>query len=532
LNKQQTYNSYKYFFKARRKFVFLFNALLCILLLSINVKGQVVKVAKPNIVLIYTDDVGIGDISCNGTSAVKTPQIDKLAKSGVNFTNLHATSATCTPSRFSILTGSYAWRKKGTGIAPGNAALIIDTSIQTLPKMLQQAGYNTGVVGKWHLGLGDNNGPQWNSTIKPGPYEIGFGYSFILPATGDRVPCVYVENQKVVNLNSNDTIVVNYNNPINATDPTGKNNPELLKMLPSHGHNMSIVNGVSRIGYMTGGKSALWVDEEIADVLVNKSINFIDANKEKPFFLYLATHDIHVPRMPHSRFVGKSGMGPRGDAILQLDWTVGAIVDALKKRKLLENTIIIFTSDNGAVIDDGYKDNAVEKLGNHKPNGLFRGGKYSAFEGGTRAPFMLSWKGQVTKGKTSNVLLSQVDLYASLAALTGQKIQAGNATDSKNYLASFLNKSNKSSEYVIEQSINNTLSIIVGDWKYIEPSNGGAVNQNTNTELGNLKTPQLYNLLNDPGEKNNIAEKNVELIKELKELLEKVKKDNYLTKKY
>lgn len=507
------------------KFVFLVNSLLCTLLFSTNVKSQVTKIAKPNIVLIYADDVGFGDISCNGTSKINTPNIDKLAASGVNFENVHTTSATCTPSRFSLLTGSYAWRKQGTGIAPGDAALIIPTDKETLPRMLQNAGYTTAVVGKWHLGLGPKGGPDWNNDIKPGPKEIGFNYSFLLPATGDRVPCVFVENQKVFNLDKSDPITVSYTAPINTDDATGKKNPELLKMQPSHGHNMSIVNGVSRIGYMTGGKSALWIDEEIADVLIDKSIKFIDNNIQKPFFLYLATHDIHVPRMPHSRFKNKSGMGPRGDAIVQLDFTVGAIVDALKKRKLLENTIIIFTSDNGAVIDDGYKDSAVEKLGNHKPNGIFRGGKYSAFEGGTRVPFILSWKGKVSKGKTANTLLSQVDLYASLAALTGQTIKAGNAPDSRNYLASFLNKSDKPREYVIEQSINNTLSIIVGEWKYIEPSNGSAINKNTNTELGNSKLPQLYDLKNDPSEKNNITEKEIERTKELKELLEKVKKN-------
>jgi arylsulfatase A-like enzyme len=541
LSKLPSYKTYQYYFQPitlpffRKvlsassidvKAVFLLKVIIGLLLVSASVKGQAIKVAKPNIVLIYTDDVGIGDISCNGTSAVKTPNIDKLAAGGVRFTNVHTTSATCTPSRFSLLTGAYAWRKQGTGIAPGDAALIIPTDKQTLPMMLQQAGYTTGAVGKWHLGLGPQGGPNWNSYIKPGPKEIGFDYSFLLPATGDRVPCVYVENQRVVNLDNNDTISVSYTKPINVADPTGKNNPELLKMQPSHGHDMSIVNGVSRIGYMTGGKSALWVDEEMADVLVKKSVMFIDNNKQKPFFLYLATHDIHVPRMPHSRFTGKSGLGPRGDAILQLDWTVGAIVVALKKRKLLNNTIIIFTSDNGAVLDDGYKDDAAEKLGNHKPNGVFRGGKYSAFEAGTRVPFILSWQGKVAKGKTTDVLLSQVDLYASLAALTGQKIKIGDAPDSKNYLATFLNKSDQSRPFVVEQSINNTLSIIVGVWKYIEPSNGAAINKNTHTELGNLKLPQLYNLDADPGEKNNLAAQQPELVKALKEKLEQIKKGN------
>jgi arylsulfatase A-like enzyme len=524
LYKTQAYKTNKSFFQENIKLVFLLKSLVCIVFFNSNGYCQTIQVAKPNIVLIYTDDVGFGDVSCNGTSAVKTPNIDKLAASGVRFTNVHTTSATCTPSRFSLLTGSYAWRKQGTGIAPGDAALIIPTNKETMPGMLQKAGYVTAVVGKWHLGLGPKGGPDWNNEIKPGPKEIGFNYSFLLPATADRVPCVYVENQKIVNLDKNDSVVVSYTAAINNNDPTGKKNPELLKMLPSHGHDMSIVNGVSRIGYMSGGKSALWVDEEMADVLVDKSIKFIDNNIQNPFFLYLATHDIHVPRMPHSRFVGKSGMGPRGDAILQLDWTVREIIAALKKRKLLENTIIIFTSDNGAVIDDGYKDSAVEKLGKHKPNGIFRGGKYSAFEAGTRVPFIISWKGKIANGKTTNTLLSQVDLYSSLAALTGQNIQDGNAPDSKNYVASFLNKSNKSREYVIEQSINNTLSIIVGQWKYIEPSNGGAMNKNTNTELGNLKLPQLYNVETDPSEKNNVAEKEIEKTNELKDLLEKVKK--------
>lgn len=508
----------------RRHAAFFLTACLGFLLIPFGITGQTIKTAKPNIVLIYTDDLGIGDISCNGTSAVKTPHIDQLARTGVRFTNVHTTSATCTPSRFSLLTGAYAWRKQGTGIAPGDAALIIPTDRQTLPGMLQEAGYRTGVVGKWHLGLGPKGGPDWNGDIRPGPAEIGFDYSFLLPATGDRVPCVYVENQRVVNLDRRDTIAVSYTGPINATDPTGKNNPELLKMQPSHGHNMSIVNGVSRIGYMTGGKSALWTDEEMADILVQKSAGFIENNQQKPFFLYLATHDIHVPRMPHSRFAGKSGMGPRGDAILQLDWTVGAIVAVLKKRKLLNNTIIIFTSDNGAVLDDGYRDDAVEKLGSHQPNGIFRGGKYSAFEGGTRVPFILSWPGKVSMGKHSNLLLSQVDLFASLAALTGQTIRPGHAPDSKNYLAAFLNRAGRPRTFVVEQSISNTLSIIVGDWKYIEPSNGQALNKQTNTELGHLKLPQLYNLAADPGEKNNLAEQNPERVKELSELLEQVKK--------
>lgn len=494
----------------------------CCLLLCLTAVGQLSKNGKPNIVLIYTDDLGYGDVGCYGAK-IATPNIDKLANSGVRFTNAHATSATCTPSRYSLLTGSYAWRKRGTGIAPGNASLIIPTDKGTLPGMLKAAGYATGVVGKWHLGLGGDNGPEWNADIKPGPLEVGFTYSFIIPATGDRVPCVYVENHRVVNLDLKDPINVNYAAPIHSNDPTGKNNPELLKMHPSHGHDQTIVNGVSRIGYMTGGKSALWKDEDMADVITKKAVRFIEQNNNKPFFLYFSTHDIHVPRMPHARFEGKSGMGPRGDAIVQLDWSVGQIIKTLESKKLLENTLIVFTSDNGPVNDDGYKDLAVEKLGDHKPPGPLRGGKYSAFEGGTRVPFIVSWKGYITARKVSHSLVCQIDLYASLAALTEQSIPSGDAPDSKNYLHTLLNQSNQSREWVVEQSVNSTLSIVKGDWKYIEPSNGPKMITETNIELGNDNQPQLYNIREDVGETNNMAGGLPAKVKEMAELLSNVR---------
>ena len=294
-----------------------FLALICLLH-----TGVYAQQLPPNIVLIYADDLGYGDVSCYGAGRVSTPNIDRIAAQGLRFTNAYASSATCTPSRYTLLTGKYAWREKGTGIAPGNAALIIDTAQTTLPSMLQKADYQTAVVGKWHLGLGAEGGPKWNEDIKPGPLEIGFGYSFLIPATGDRVPCVYVENHRIVDLDPNDPVQVSYGKPI-GDEPTGKEHPELLKMKYSHGHDQTIINGISRIGYMDGGTSALWVDEDIADVITGKARGFIKKNKNKPFFLYFSTHDIHVPRVPNSRFAGKSGLGPRGDAILQLDWCTG-----------------------------------------------------------------------------------------------------------------------------------------------------------------------------------------------------------------
>ncbi|MFZ0429363.1 MAG: sulfatase-like hydrolase/transferase, partial [Acidobacteriota bacterium] len=245
---------------------------------------------SPNIVLIYTDDVGYGDVSCYGATRIRTPNIDRLSREGLRFTDAHSAAASCTPSRFALLTGRFPWRQAGTGILPGDAALIIRPGTLTLASTLHAAGYRTGVVGKWHLGLGDGK-LDWNGRIAPGPLEIGFDYSFLIPATGDRVPCVFVENHRVVGLDPSDPIEVSYTTPFPG-EPTGKDHPELLKLKPSHGHDQAIVNGISRIGYMKGGQAARWIDEDIADVLTRKAVQFIADSQSGPFFLYFATHDI------------------------------------------------------------------------------------------------------------------------------------------------------------------------------------------------------------------------------------------------
>lgn len=479
--------------------------------------------SMPNIIIIYADDLGYGDVGCYGATRLSTPNIDRLARQGVRFTNAHCTSATSTPSRYSLLTGEYAWRRKGTGVLPGDASAIIQSGRITLASVMRSAGYTTGVVGKWHLGLGPEGGPDWNGEIKNGPLDIGFDYSFIIPATGDRVPCVFVENRKIVGFDPDDPITVSYNNKVGDW-PTGKENPELLKMHPSHGHDMTIVNGISRIGYMTGGRSALWVDENIADVITTKALKFIEGNKDKPFFLYFATHDIHVPRAPNQRFTGKSGMGPRGDAILEFDWSVGEIIKTIDNLDLTRKTIIIVTSDNGPVVDDGYKDQAVELLGTHKPSGPLRGGKYSAFDGGTRVVFIVSWKGKVKPG-ASDALFSQIDLMASFASLTGQPLSAGDGPDSQNHLNALLGKSKTSRDWLVEHASNGRLSLIKGDLKFIEPGPGVKINVNTNTETGNETMPQLYNLKTDIGEKNNVASENPAVVNELTDLLQKIKNE-------
>ncbi|GAB6008743.1 sulfatase family protein [Dysgonomonas reticulitermitis] len=479
------------------------------------------SVLKPNVVIIYADDIGYGDINCNGSETIHTPNVDKVAASGVRFTNAHSVAATSTPSRYSLLTGEYAWRKPNTGIATGDAPMIIKAGTYTLAALFQNTGYKTAAVGKWHLGLGENGQQDWNGYMTPGPKDIGFDYSFIMAATGDRVPCVYMENQRIINLDTNDPIEVSYAKPFEG-ELLGYTHPELLTLHPSHGHNQAIVNGVSRIGYMKGGKSALWKDEEIADRITEKAVAFIENNKDTPFFLYFGTNDIHVPRVPHPRFAGKSGMGARGDAILQFDWTVGQIVETLEKNNLTENTILIITSDNGPVVDDGYKDKAEELLGEHKPWGRYRGGKYSAFEAGTRVPCIVSWPERIKKG-VSDALLSQVDMLASFAGLLNADIPNGSAPDSLNQWEAWTGKNKKGREYVIEQSLTGTLSVLAGEWKYIEPNNSGWVfNEQTKTELGNDPNPQLYNVKKDSGERKNLAEKYPEKTNELSSLLRKI----------
>lgn len=481
--------------------------------------------SAPNIVIIYVDDLGYGDAGCYGASAVRTPNIDRLAREGCLFRDGHSSSATCTPSRYSLLTGEYAWRQKGTGVAPGDANLIIQPGRVTLPSMLQKAGYRSAAIGKWHLGLGDSE-IDWNKPIAPGPKEIGFDESFLIPATGDRVPCVYVENQMVVGLDENDPITVSFKDKV-GDDPTGLDQPELLKMKWHHGHNATIVNGISRIGFMSGGKAARWIDEDMADVITSKAVSFIDrhlaTHPSQPFFLYFNPHDIHVPRVPHPRFVGSTDMGPRGDVIAELDWTVGEILNSLDQHGIAQNTIVIFTSDNGPVLNDGYVDEAVDRVGEHRPSGPFRGGKYSAFEAGTRVPFLVRWPAKINPATTSDALVCQIDFLASFAALLQQTLPEGAGPDSVNTINALIGSDTVGRNHLVEQA--GTLALRQGSWKLIMPSKGPAVSKQVNIETGNSPDVQLHDLSADPGESQNVAAEHPERIEEMTALLESIQKN-------
>ncbi len=454
---------------------------------------------QPNIVIIYLDDLGYGDVGAYGATEISTPNIDALAAGGIRFTDAHASSATCTPSRYALLTGVYPWRNKEAKILPGTAPLIIGTEQQTLPKMLRESGYQTAIIGKWHLGLGSGV-VDWNHRISPGPNEVGFEYAYIMAATQDRVPTVYIENGHVVGLDPDDPIEIDYKNNFDG-EPTGLDNPELLTMRWHHGHNNSIVNGIPRIGFMKGGTSARWSDVDMADHFLAKAKEYVKGHKDKPFFLYYAMQQPHVPRTPHPRFVGKSGLGPRGDVIVEADWCVGELMKTLQEEGILENTLVIFSSDNGPVLNDGYYDDAVEKLGDHTPWGPLRGGKYSLFEAGTRVPMITYWKGTIEPG-VSDALICQLDLLSSLASLVGQE---ENSTDSQDLLDVLMGKENQGREALVLEATSRT-ALRKGDWLMIPPYGGDPIAPNVNIELGNADNYQLYNLKDDLGQRNNLAD--------------------------
>jgi arylsulfatase A-like enzyme len=472
-----------------------------------------------NIVLIYADDLGFGDVACNG-GAIATPNIDRLAREGLRFTDAHSSAATCTPSRFALLTGQYAFRQRGTGVLPGDAPLIIADEAVTLPELLQAVGYETAVVGKWHLGLG-REPVDWNGEIKPGPEQIGFGYHFLIPATGDRVPCVYVEQNRVVGAAPDDPIAVSYNARIDQT-PSGKERPDALKQRWSHGHDQTIVNGISRIGWMTGGERARWIDEDMADVTTGKAIEFIDraVERKSPFFLFFSTHDIHVPRVPHTRFEGVSGQGLRGDATVQLDWSVGEILAALDKHGVTEDTLVIFTSDNGPVLDDGYRDQANELVGDHDANGPYRAGKYSLYEGGTRVPFIVRWPARVKGGETSDALFGQVDLAASLAAVVESPLEPGDCPDSRDESDALLGKDPIGRPHLVQEA--GRLALRMGQWKFIPP---GRVRDSLNPGAPReVAMPgELYNLADDPSESNDLSSQEDERVEEMAKTLSHIR---------
>lgn len=511
-----------------------------------NVSGQGVE--RPNIIVIMADDLGFGDLSCYGATSIKTPNIDRLAASGIRFTSGYCSASTCTPTRYSFLTGKYAFRTPGTGVAPPNGPAIIEPDTVTIASLLKDVGYQTKVIGKWHLGLGPRQneanktaekssdsetvrtvGPNWNGELKPGPLEIGFNSCYLLPTTNDRVPQVFVADHHVENLDPSDPLWVGDKKP-SDDHPTGETDRGSLKMDWSHGHNQTIHNGISRIGFYTGGNAARFRDEDLANAWVEKSREFIKGNRDRPFFLFFASHDIHVPRVTHAYFSGLSKMGPRGDSILQLDYCVGELINMVNQMGLTHKTLFVFVSDNGPVMDDGYKDEALEKLGDHRAAGPFKGGKYSVCEGGTRTPFLISWPGVVAPA-VSDEMVTTVDLARSCASIAGAKIPEGACSDSFDLSNVLLGKPDaKGRDHVLQQNNNgNQFGLRVrddsGDWKLIEAPNGQMYNVKVEETLRSTKVPkyQLFNLEADAGETNDVAGEHPDVVERLKNRLAEIK---------
>lgn len=475
---------------------------------------------RPNVVIIYGDDVGYGDVGVYGSKMIRTPNIDKLASEGIRFTDGHCAAATCTPSRYSLLTGIHGFRDS-INILPPNAPLTISTEAFTLPKLFKKAGYATAVIGKWHLGIGAKDIPtDWNGMVKPGPLEVGFDSSFLLPSTNDRVPCVYLDGYKVVGLDPKDPIyasrkLADIQNKQNTSYPNGITNREAMTYYQSTmGHDNTVINGIGRIGYMSGGKSALWNDENMSDEFVKQTKKYISANKDKPFFLYYAAQDIHVPRTPHPRFKGTTELGYRGDAMVQFDWATGEILKALEEAGIADNTIVIFSSDNGPTYDDGYADGTTIDRSNgendrgHDASGIYRGGKYQIYEGGTRVPLIVRWPKRI-KPNVSNALVSQIDFLASFAELLDKEIPNNEARDSRNTLAAFLGEDLMGLPYMLEET-RTRRALRSGDWKYIIGP------KKKQKDMG----PELYNLKTDPGEQNNLAYLHKDVAQKMKKELQ------------
>lgn len=470
---------------------------------------------RPNVVIIYGDDVGYSDVGVYGSKLIPTPNIDRLASQGLVFTDGHCSAATCTPSRFSMLTGIHGFRHGVRVLAP-NAPSKITPDMFTLPQLFRDAGYTTAVIGKWHLGIGDGKTPvDWNGDVKPGPLEVGFDYSFLLPSTNDRVPCVYVENHRVVNLDPSDPLFVGKKpDGVVCTEyPDGKKDRSAMTFYQSsHGHNQSVINGIGRIGYQWGGRMALWDDQTMTDEFLARAKKYIGSRrKDTPFFLYFSSQDIHVPRAPNPRFKGKSALDYRGDAMVELDWATGQILETLERHGLTQNTLVIFSSDNGPVYDDGYEDGTTvltstqEVDRGHDASGPYRGGKYQIYEGGTRVPFIVKWPGHVTPGQSS-ALVNQIDFIASFADLLGIELEAHQAIDSRNILPALLGQDEQGQSFMIEEA--GILALRRGPWKYVQ------ARKNTSGEL--------YNLSSDVGEQHNVIKEHETIALEMQTLLKRL----------
>lgn len=485
----------------------------------------------PNVVLIFADDLGYGDLGCYGATKVQTPNIDRIAAEGRRFTDAHSVSAVCTPSRYALLTGEYPVRANGGrgvwGPAPITSPLIVDTEKTTIADVFKSGGYDTAVVGKWHLGFGKGTN-KWREPLRPGPQDLGFDYYFGMPVVNSAPPYVYVENDRVVGGDPNDPLVYLGRNAKGAT-PITPIPPEAAQR--------------SRNAF-GGAKEAhkLFNDYQVGTTFAEKSVEWIKERKNRPFFLYLATTNIHHPFTPAKRFQGTSQCGIYGDFIHELDWIVGEILSCLEDNGLSDNTLVIFTSDNGGMFNHGGQ--AAFKAG-HRQNGDLLGFKFGVWEGGHRVPLIVRWSGKVKAGTTSNQLIGNVDMLATFAAVTEQKLDKAQQPDSVNMLPAIVGEPEESirDHLVLVPHKDTHLSVRKGKWMYIPRQGSGGFtgrqpgghtfagpaaasfvgSVNSDFEDGKVKKDappaQLYDLEADVNQTQNVHNEHAEVVKDLRSLL-------------
>ena len=417
--------------------------------------------SPPNVVLIYIDDLGYGDLGCYGATGVQTPNVDGLARQGRRFTDAHSPSAVCTPSRYGLLTGEYPVRANGGegvwGPLPTTSPLIIDPQRLTVGKMFQNAGYATACIGKWHLGFkeGEND---WQVPLRPGPQDVGFDYYFGIPHVNSNSPYVYVENGTIVGYDPTDPLIFEGRKAKNPS-PTPTFPPEASRKTANQ---------------FGGALKAhqIYDDEKTGGLLKDRAVAWIEQEKDQPFFLYFALPHIHHPFTPAPRFKESSEAGLYGDFIQEMDWIVGEVLQALDDQGLADNTLVIFTSDNGAMLNRGGRD-AIRA--GHRINGDLLGFKFGIWEGGHRVPFIARWPGHVPADTQSDRLVSQIDLLATFAALTGQALTKQDAKDSLNQLPELLGEAEAPlrTELVISPFRPKNLGLRMGKWMYIRSQGSG-----------------------------------------------------------
>jgi len=479
----------------------------------------------PNVVLIYADDLGYGDLGCYGARHVSTPNIDRLAEQGRMFVDAHAASAVCTPSRYALLTGRYPFRRNMWGPIFLKTPLIVDTKRLTLPRLLKEAGYATACIGKWHLGFGTRRPTDWNKPLKPGPLELGFDTYFGVPVVNSHPPFVYVEDHRVVGWTPDDPFVYGRKASTQAYP---------AKM------------GLDQIG---GAKAAhaLYRDEQVGTTLTEKAVDWIRKQHNKPFFLYLATTNIHHPFTPAPRFQGTSQCGRYGDFIHELDWIVGEVLAALDEKGLTDNTLVLFTSDNGGMLNAGGQD--AWKAG-HRLNGDLLGFKFDAWEGGHRVPFMARWPGHIPPGTVSTQLISNVDILATLAAVVGRRLAQDEGPDSVNVLPALTGTppSPIRDHLVVSPNSRKHITLRLGKWVYISGQGNGGFRDtkigshllggpaafrltghvNSDVADGKLKPDappaQLYDLDADPAQARNLYNERPQVVAKLQAKLAEYRK--------